>query len=316
MRDLAEAFRHDGLELVFHVRQQSAVPPQGIVETVDVAFVEGVLLDQAPVGSVGPCLIIPLVVHKRAGLLRLQTAVRVVVIVGYRPLAGRRGRGIKRIGKVFLELPQQRVGAEWLASLSGVRCQFDVDGHVERWCFRLFGWLRQHFPRLFARGVKSKKRGLACAAIRNRVRCLVIAAAFLQQAGQYVTRAHGSLGRVLRGSVRVMQSMNGLPDLSEDPFVTFGYGVVCEGTKPHTDQKFQNDGHRRCRFKASAAAQRFCLGAPQCLPQPRVGKRHAGVQAPFFQHPEQVVSQARLFNPAAVFDDGRAAKLQMGDLVG
>ena len=62
--------------------------------------------------------------------------------------------------------------------------------------------------------------------------------------------------------------------------------------------------------------QLICLGAPQGVPQPGVGKRHAGVQAPFFQQAEQVVSQARVLNPAEQFHDTRGAKFQMGDLVG
>ena len=107
------------------------MPPQGIVETLGVAFVQDVLLDQAPAGSVGPCLIVPFVVDKRAGPLWLQAASRPVVVCGG-AVAGRRGKGIRRFRKLLQELRQQRGGAERLALLTGVRRQFDVDGHVER----------------------------------------------------------------------------------------------------------------------------------------------------------------------------------------
>ena len=291
------------------------MPPQGAIETVEVAFVEGVLLDQAPAGPVGAGLVVPLVVHEGTGFAWQQTGVGAVVIVRRRVAAVRRGRVSRRFPKLLQELRRQRGRVRGLASLCGVGSRFDADGHAGRWCFRLLGWLRRHHPEAVARTAEWREGVRAGAAVCHGVGCLVNAVAFRHQAGQGVTRADRGLGRVVRGCQGFIEGVNGLRKAAEDRFATFGYGLAFAGAKPHAHEQLQNRGYRRRRRKASAAAQRVCLRAAQRLPQPGVGLRQARVQATFFQDAEQVVRQARLVDPAQQFPGALAAELQMGDLV-
>ena len=157
------------------------MPPQRFIEGVGVAFVEGVFLDEAPAGFVGTGLVVPLGIDERAGLSGPQRFVGVVIVLR-RAVAGHRS-GRWRAVKLLQELRRQRGRAEGLASLSGVRRQFDVDGHRKRRRFRLFGWFCRRLRELLTLGVKAKEGCLAGAAVIDRVGCVVGAVAVFQQAG-------------------------------------------------------------------------------------------------------------------------------------
>ena len=230
-----------------------------------------------------------------------------------RPGTGRRGRGWAV--KLLQELRQQRGGVEGLASLSGVRRQFNVDGYRHRRCFRLFGWLCRGLRGLLTLDVKAKKGRLAGAAVIDGVGRLVGAMVFFQQAEQNVAGPYRGLSRNLHRGLRAVQGADNRGEFLDDRFAPLRHGQAGEGAKPHADQQFQHGGDRRRGIKASAALQRFRLSAPQRPPQTGVCKRDASIQTAFFENAEEVVSETRLRNSAEKLHDAHATELQVRDLV-